>query len=162
VAHRGPTLGYRRTEGEATLCYIPDHEPALGAPLLEGLEEQWISGYDIAHGASLLIHDCQYSDAEYDAHAGWGHSSISDALAFAQRTRAERVLLFHHDPLHSDDHLDAFYGGALDRWERQGGDPARLEMAVERRVIELNGLTSSVSPARLAPNVGLTQVEEEE
>src|SRR5204862_3752280 len=33
VAHRGTTLGYRITEGDATLCYIPDHEPALGTAL---------------------------------------------------------------------------------------------------------------------------------
>ena len=33
VTHRGPTLGYRITDGDTTLCYIPDHEPALGTPL---------------------------------------------------------------------------------------------------------------------------------
>ena len=33
VTHRGPTLGYRLTDGETTLAYIPDHEPALGASL---------------------------------------------------------------------------------------------------------------------------------
>ena len=35
VTHRGPTLGYRITEGDTSLCYIPDHEPALGADLAE-------------------------------------------------------------------------------------------------------------------------------
>src|SRR5205823_5040225 len=29
VNHRGPTLGFRITEGDTTVCYIPDHEPAL-------------------------------------------------------------------------------------------------------------------------------------
>ena len=33
VTHRGPTLGYRITEGDTSVCYIPDHEPALGARL---------------------------------------------------------------------------------------------------------------------------------
>ncbi len=33
VTHRGPTLGYRITEGDTSVCYIPDHEPALGAHL---------------------------------------------------------------------------------------------------------------------------------
>src|SRR5215204_4146226 len=32
VTHRGPTLGYRIGCGEQTIAYIPDHEPALGAP----------------------------------------------------------------------------------------------------------------------------------
>ena len=33
VSHRGPTLGYRIDDGEDSLAYIPDHEPALGADL---------------------------------------------------------------------------------------------------------------------------------
>ena len=74
VTHRGPTLGYRITDGDTTLAYIPDHEPALGAPLA-GLEPEWISGFDLARDADLLIHDCQYTDDEYPDHVGWGHSA---------------------------------------------------------------------------------------
>ena len=136
VTHRGPTLGYRITEGDTSLCYIPDHEPALGTTL-ENLEPDWISGYDLAHGASLLIHDCQYADGEYADHIGWGHSRLTDALTFARRVEAERLLLFHHDPMHTDDFLDAFHGSAIDGWDALGGDPAALEMGVERREIEL-------------------------
>ena len=33
VTHRGPTLGYRIDDGDSSLAYIPDHEPALGADL---------------------------------------------------------------------------------------------------------------------------------
>jgi phosphoribosyl 1,2-cyclic phosphodiesterase len=136
VTHRGPTLGYRITEGDTSLCYIPDHEPALGAPLAE-TEEEWISGFELAHEATLLIHDCQYTDREYSAHTGWGHSRMTDALAFAHRSMAERILLFHHDPLHSDDLLDAFYGAAIGLWGELGGHPNQIEMAVERREFEL-------------------------
>jgi phosphoribosyl 1,2-cyclic phosphodiesterase len=136
VSHRGPTLGYRIAEGGESLCYIPDHEPALGMPLAE-IEPEWISGFDLAHDASLLIHDCQYTDREYPEHAGWGHSGLSDSLAFAKRVAARRTLLFHHDPLHSDDLLDAFYGSALTRWDEIGSDSQTIEMAVERREIEL-------------------------
>ena len=70
VTHRGPTLGYRITDGETTLCYIPDHEPALGAPLTQ--VERMDLGFDLAAGADLLIHDCQYTDDEYPEHVGWG------------------------------------------------------------------------------------------
>jgi ribonuclease BN (tRNA processing enzyme) len=139
VAHRGPTLGYRITEGGETLCYIPDHEPALGTDLATD-DPDWISGFELARGATLLVHDCQYTDSEYDDHVGWGHSRLSDTLRFARRVEAERVMLFHHDPLHSDDFLDAFAGAALERWSALGGEPERLELAVERREVEL-GLT---------------------
>ena len=87
VTHRGPTLGYRITDGDTTLSYIPDHEPALGAPL-DGLEPEWISGFDLASDADLLIHDCQYTDDEYPDHVGWGHSALTDTLAFARRVEA--------------------------------------------------------------------------
>jgi phosphoribosyl 1,2-cyclic phosphodiesterase len=146
VTHRGPTLGYRIVEGESSLCYIPDHEPGLGAPLAD-LDPEWISGFDLAAGASLLIHDCQYTDGEYPQHTGWGHSALSDTLEFARRVAAKRLLLFHHDPLHSDDLLDAFFGTALGRWEELGGDPAALEMAVERREIDLDAIGQPL-PAR--------------
>jgi phosphoribosyl 1,2-cyclic phosphodiesterase len=136
VTHRGPTLGYRIAEGGDSLCYIPDHEPGLGASLAE-LEPEWISGYDLARGASLLIHDCQYDDDEYPEHVGWGHCALSDALTFAQRVEAGRVLLFHHDPLHSDDYLDALGGVALERWSELAGAPESLELAVERRELVL-------------------------
>ena len=76
VAHRGPTLGYRLSEGGASLCYLPDHEPGLGQDLSRS-EAAWISGHDLARDTSLLIHDCQYTEAEYRAHRGWGHSSSS-------------------------------------------------------------------------------------
>jgi phosphoribosyl 1,2-cyclic phosphodiesterase len=136
VTHRGPTLGYRITEGEDSLCYIPDHEPGLGASL-EDLEPEWISGYDLASRASLLIHDCQYSDDEYPSHMGWGHSPLRDAVTFGARVEAERMLLFHHDPMHSDDFLDAFCASALDRWTALGRAPEALEMAVERGELQL-------------------------
>jgi phosphoribosyl 1,2-cyclic phosphodiesterase len=61
VTHRGPTLGYRITEGDRSVCYIPDHEPALGAQLGQD-DKEWISGFELAQGASLLLHDGQYTD----------------------------------------------------------------------------------------------------
>jgi len=137
VNHRGPTLGFRVTEGDTTVCYIPDHEPVLGTELAS-VDPEWISGFDLARDADLLIHDCQYTDEEYPDHVGWGHSGMSDALTFASRVGAQRVLLFHHDPLHSDDFLDRFHGAARERWARLGGDPALVEMAMEGGELEVS------------------------
>jgi len=138
VTHRGPTLGYRLTDGETTLCYIPDHEPALGAPLAQ-IENEWISGYDLARGADLLIHDCQYTDEEYPAHAGWGHSALSDTLTFADRVGARRTLLFHHDPLHTDAMLDALGAVATAAWGELGHADDTIGMAHEGDEFELTG-----------------------
>ncbi len=115
VSHRGPTLGYRLSENGTSLCYLPDHEPALGQDLATA-QAGWISGCGLARNTSLLIHDCQFTEDEYLAHRGWGHSSLPDALAFARRCDAQRVLLVHHDPSHDDALLDVFGREAADRW----------------------------------------------
>jgi phosphoribosyl 1,2-cyclic phosphodiesterase len=136
VTHRGPTLGYRIDDGDESLAYIPDHEPALGADLGQ-LPEDWISGLDLARDASLLIHDGQYADAEYPDRLGWGHSAVGDALQFARRADARRTLLFHHDPTHSDDFLDRLEAGARRRWAELGGDPAAIALGAEGEVHEV-------------------------
>jgi phosphoribosyl 1,2-cyclic phosphodiesterase len=136
VAHRGPTLGYRVTDSGNSIAYIPDHEPGLGADL-DRLAEDWISGFELAQDATLLIHDGQYSDEEYPDHLGWGHSAVSDSLAFARRVNARRTLLFHHDPMHSDDTLDAMDRQAREAWVGMGGDPNAIEVAAERSEYDL-------------------------
>jgi len=148
VNHRGPTLGFRVTDGDSTVCYIPDHEPGLGTALLD-TEPEWISGYGLARDADLLIHDCQYTDAEYPEHVGWGHSGVGDALGFASRVDAKRLCLFHHDPLHSDRFLDDLHGAARRRWAELGGDATAVEMGVEGRnvVVEAGRAPAVSAPA---------------
>jgi phosphoribosyl 1,2-cyclic phosphodiesterase len=128
VTHRGPTLGFRIEEQGSTLCYLPDHEPELLGPI-DHLEPQWISGYSLAREATLLIHDCQYTDAEYPSHYGWGHSAVSHALRFADRCNASRTLLFHHDPQHTDDDLDAAFADAQVHWRQIGRSAKDLAIA---------------------------------
>ena len=135
VLHSGPTLGYRLRENGASCCYLPDHEPGLGGDL-DRVASQWISGHELASGASLLIHDAQYSDAEYADHRGWGHSSFTDALSFARRSEAERVVLFHHDPDHDDERIARIGVEAEQRWAALGNG-ASIEMAREGQVFDL-------------------------
>src|SRR4051794_33942317 len=132
VNHRGPTLGYRITDGDAVLSYIPDHEPALGQDL-ERDPGEWLSGWSLAHRASLLVHDGQYTTDEYVGTRGWGHSTVDDALVFARRAEAERVALFHHDPTHDDVRLDTIGVQAAETWARDGD----AFVARERDVYEL-------------------------
>lgn len=130
VAHRGPTLGYRITDGDAVLAYLPDHEPGLGQDL-ERDPSEWISGWSLASGASLLVHDAQYTSEEYVGTRGWGHSTVEDALAFARRAEVARLALFHHDPTHDDARLDAIADEACERWASAGGDTDALLVARE-------------------------------
>ncbi len=108
VCHPGPTVGYRIESGGASLAYLPDHEPALGASAF-AREREWIPGIELAEGVDLLIHDAQFSAEEYDRFEGWGHSSIPQALEFATAAGVRELVPFHHDPTHSDAALDRLY-----------------------------------------------------
>ena len=108
VLHPGPTVGYRIVGNGVSLAYLPDHEPALGADPFPG-ESDWTSGVELAAGVDLLIHDAQYTPAEYLTHVGWGHSTLPQAIAFATRAGVKRLVPFHHDPAHTDDMLDRLF-----------------------------------------------------
>jgi phosphoribosyl 1,2-cyclic phosphodiesterase len=105
VCHPGPTVGYRIQNSGSSLTYLPDHEPALGARRFPQRPD-WTSGFTLAEGVDLLIHDAQYAKHEYPEHLGWGHSSLEHALDFAALARVRHLVLFHHDPEHNDDELD--------------------------------------------------------
>jgi ribonuclease BN (tRNA processing enzyme) len=107
VEHRGPTVGYRIEEEGHVLAYVPDHEPFLTAALDD--HPRWISGWALAAGADLLLHDSQYTEEEYAHRVGWGHSSVAHAAAFARAAGVRRFAMFHHDPMRSDRELEALY-----------------------------------------------------
>jgi phosphoribosyl 1,2-cyclic phosphodiesterase len=139
IVHPGPTVGYRVEADGAVLAYLPDHEPSLGGPIDES-HRTWISGLDIAVGADLLFHDAQYTEDEYPSKVGWGHSSVAHAVAFAQVAGVRRLLLFHHDPLHSDDGLRRIEGRAQQLW----GEPATSpSLAAEGTEFELSVLVGA-------------------
>lgn len=127
ILHAGPTVGYRIQEGDRSLAYVTDHEPALGADL-ETAADEWISGLELAFGTDLLIHDCQYTEEEYPSHIGWGHSSTAHLATFAERAKVDRLWLFHHDPLHTDADVERMVHRVRDRW---GVDGDRCVAAAE-------------------------------
>ena len=112
VCHPGFTVGYRVASQDATLAYLSDHEPALGVPRFP-LPGDWTSGHALVRGVELLVHDAQYSLAEYPAHVGWGHCALEHALAFARLARVGHLVTFHHDPAHDDDDIDRLTADAM-------------------------------------------------
>jgi phosphoribosyl 1,2-cyclic phosphodiesterase len=106
VCHPGPTVGYSIETSDATLAYLPDHEPVLACRQF-ALSPEWCSGIDLARDVDVLIHDAQYDDAEYRQRVGWGHSTFEHAVEFAQLAGAKKLVPFHFDPAHDDEMLDA-------------------------------------------------------
>jgi phosphoribosyl 1,2-cyclic phosphodiesterase len=134
VCHPGPTVGYRLDDTHGSLAYLSDHEPMLACSRFADSPE-WCSGLDIAAGVDLLIHDAQYTDAEYEQRVGWGHSTLSHALAFARLANVKHLIPFHHDPEHDDDMLDAFFDETADRHESFTLLPAREGATFELRAL---------------------------
>ena len=114
VIHPGQTLGYRISDGDSTMTYLPDHEPALGGDGIPSPSD-WTSGHDLAADADLVLHDAQYTADEYEERVGWGHSRVTDAVDLAKLARAQRLVTFHHDPAHNDKTLDEMLGVARAR-----------------------------------------------
>lgn len=118
VCHPGPTVGYRLEGADGSLAYLPDHEPMLACRHFAKSPE-WCSGLEIAADVDVLVHDAQYTDAEYAQRVGWGHSTLSHALEFARLARVKQLIAFHHDPAHDDDMLDELFAEVSRRHDDQ-------------------------------------------
>ena len=98
-----------------------------------GHPREWTSGGTLAAGADLLIHDGQYSAAEYSGHCGWGHSSLNQTLDFGTLTEVKQLVPFHHDPDHTDADLDRLIAQAID----ESKPDYRVTPGIEGTVFEL-------------------------
>ena len=150
VSHQGPTVGYRVDDQGASLTYIPDHEPSLGIDITS-LDVSWLSGYDLLEGADVAFHDAQYFDEEYPTHVGWGHSAVSHVVAMGRRANVGQLVLFHHDPAHTDDDLERLLARAVELW---GGAPNPPILAFEGMVMDLTASSPEVSDAAAGPPAG--------
>jgi phosphoribosyl 1,2-cyclic phosphodiesterase len=117
------TLAFRITADGATTVFLSDVEYPESGPTAEALS--------LAKDADLLIHDGMFSDEEYEARKGWGHSSVSSAIQVAERAGAKRLALFHHNTDATDDAIDAVVEAAAERTS------VPLEAASEGPAIEL-------------------------
>jgi ribonuclease BN (tRNA processing enzyme) len=63
-----------------------------------------------AKNTDLLIHDAMYTQDRYTSMPvptqGYGHSTVEIAATTAKQASVEKLVLFHHDPLSTDEDLD--------------------------------------------------------
>ena len=102
VPHIGPTLGYRLDWNGASVAYLSDHQqPHTDRyEIPDGVRE-------LCDSVDLLIHDAQFTPDEFEVKAHWGHCTVDFACWVAQECNAKALALFHHDPSHGDEQLDA-------------------------------------------------------
>jgi phosphoribosyl 1,2-cyclic phosphodiesterase len=101
VCHPSVTFGYRIEDEGSTVVYISDDEVDDATP------EQLRDIIALARDADVLVHDCQYTEGEYPSHRGWGHSTPRMAVRLAHQAGVRHLVLFHHDPSHSDEQVEA-------------------------------------------------------
>ncbi|MCG8445774.1 MAG: MBL fold metallo-hydrolase [Hyphomicrobiales bacterium] len=97
--HPGGATGYRFHWAGKTMAIITDHEhgdAAIDAAIV-----------DFVSDADIMVYDATFTDAEYPAYQGWGHSTWQQMLRVADAAGVKTPVAFHHSPMRSDDALDA-------------------------------------------------------
>ena len=96
--HPGGVVAYRIEHEGRSVVYATDTEHyACVDPALRTLCE----------GADVLVYDSQYTPEEYKGKVGWGHSTYVAGAELARAAGVGTYLLYHHDPMRSDEGVAA-------------------------------------------------------
>ena len=145
------TLGYRLEADGVALVYATDCEPfslhlcgQLPGSMPVHHEDQ--RHVRFLEGADLIIHDAQYTLDEFPAKTGWGHMPIERVVDYALLAGAQRLALFHHDPLRDDETIDRLTQQARTR-VTHGRNRLDVFAAMEGQSLNLSHHTMRPSPA---------------
>ena len=97
--HPEGVFGYRVEEGDKSIVYAPDVEQPPNEAISDDIRL-------LVQGVDVLVFDSMYTPEEYDSHKGWGHSTWETACEIAIELNVKKLVLFHHEPNHSDDFID--------------------------------------------------------
>ena len=144
--HPGGCAGYRFEINGASVGFLPDHEPyhsctITTAPSAEAsASEAQLAAF--LRGCDLLILDTQYDETEYPTRVGWGHGCVADSVALAIAADVRELVLFHHDPSHSDAKVAQMLARAEELMKRAGSSIS-VRAAREGDEIRLSPLRAS-------------------
>lgn len=127
--HPGVCMGYRLESPEGKIVFFPDSEPRRGNDQQEFIE--------FIRGADVLVLDSQYDTEEYLTHQGWGHGCVIDSVDLALAAGVKKLVLFHHDPDHSDRKIDQLVQQA-ERLVAKADAKLKVEAAREGRILQLS------------------------
>lgn len=106
--HPGGSTGYRLEAFNKSICYVTDTEHLVGK-----LDNNVLS---LINGADLVIYDSQYTNKEFALKIGWGHSTWMEAIKLCRVAEAKKLILFHHNPDHTDNIMDNIATEAFREW----------------------------------------------
>jgi phosphoribosyl 1,2-cyclic phosphodiesterase len=108
LRHPNGATAYRLELAGKSLCYVTDTEHVVGEP------DQAILG--LIEGADLVVYDSSYTEEEFPAKIGWGHSTWEEGVRLCRAASVKQLAIFHHDPTHEDPFMDAVAEQARATW----------------------------------------------
>lgn len=91
--HPGGSLLFRITNKGKSVVYATDYEYDD-----EGLADIT----EFCMNTDLLLIDGQYTDEEFAARRGYGHSTVAQGMRIMENAHARNIRFVHHDPRHTD------------------------------------------------------------
>ena len=153
VHHPGTTYGYNIRVNDKNILYVSDNEcqylnKAIRMKYGEFNEEErelydamqkeeYESELQLIKGADILIHDAQYTPADYVHKRGWGHSCYIDTVNTAIDAGVRELYLYHHDPNYDDEAIARIYEHALQIVKDRSSD-LKCHIATEGDIIDLS------------------------
>lgn len=127
--HPGVSYAYRFEKNGVAVVYATDSEldleltdtelPLREPSAMRGVPQDMV---EFCRGARLLIADGQYTDEEYKRFIGWGHARATTVVDLAVQAEVEQLAVFHHDPMHSDQEIDALIQHCQERARNHGSE----------------------------------------
>lgn len=131
VPHVGATNGYRVEVDGLVIAYLSDHQQPV-----DGTDRIAAGALALCEGADLVIHDAQFTPADFSDKSDWGHCTVDYAVHVAATAGASRLALFHHDPERDDEGVDALLRHA--RQEGAARGLAEVIAAAEGTTVSLH------------------------
>ncbi len=150
ACHPNGGLLYRLEDGGRSVVYGLDCELGDGCESERDVRPMWERYREFARGCGLLIFDAPYTEEEYPAYRGFGHSFWQQGVQMAKECGAGRLCISHHD------------------WGRTDEELAGLERLLEERAAALGvaaefareGMRIALPAGANSPAVTLMQQEE--
>lgn len=129
--HPGGSYGYRIEHEGKKIIYATDSE-------YKDLSEKGLKKYmKFFYGCDVLIFDAMYTLADALEKEDWGHSSSLIGAEIAMAAKISKLVLYHHEPSHSDSALRNILTKTIDFIEKSSSHKCEVIMAYEGLTLEI-------------------------
>lgn len=102
LVHPGGAFGYRVARKGVEVAYLCDH-----GCLPQDLERERSRLASLLKGVDCLIHDCGFSQEEYECFPSWGHSTCEQAWELAKKAGVHTLFAYHYGRWDQDEWVES-------------------------------------------------------